>query len=60
MNNVVDIEEYLPHEVFEAMCVFCHHRWIAVAPEETLLKNLECGGCNKCGGVFRTGQPLPK
>ena len=52
-----DFESYLPHEVSEVICLKCLHRWIAVYPKDTLLKQLEC----KCGGVgyvIKTGQTL--
>jgi hypothetical protein len=56
-NNVIDIEANLPHEVCEVMCWKCGHRWIAVYPEQTLLKHLECP-CGEVGYVFKTGQTL--
>ena len=44
-DNIVKLDEYRPHEVSELICLKCSHRWIAVYPEELLLKNIEC----KCG-----------
>jgi nitrite reductase/ring-hydroxylating ferredoxin subunit len=42
MGNVIDIDEGLPHKVSEVICVKCGERWLAVRPEKTLLKDLEC------------------
>tara|TARA_S200002703_G_scaffold148385_1_gene145041 strand:+ start:341 stop:523 length:183 start_codon:yes stop_codon:yes gene_type:complete len=58
MSNVTEIDEHLPHLVFEAMCVRCCKRWIAVARDNTLLKNLECAGCGEIGAVINTGQEI--
>ena len=54
---IVDIEEYIPHEVSEVICVKCCHRWISVRPKGTLLKNIECPNCGK-GYVINTGQSV--
>ena len=54
-NKVIDIEANLPHLVCEVMCLKCGHRWIAVFPEQTWLKDLECP-CGEVGYVFCTGQ----
>ena len=56
-DNVIDIEANLPHEVCEVMCCMCHKRWIAVFPEKTWLKDLECPDCGQ-GYVFKTGQTI--
>ena len=45
--EVINIEEKLPHKVSEVICINCKHRWIAVRPEKTLLKDLECPECQK-------------
>lgn len=58
MNNVVDIWEREPHMVSEVVCLKCLHRWIAVYPERTLLKQIECGRCGGVGFVIKTGQEL--
>ena len=55
---VVDIEENLPHEVAEVICLKCLHRGYAVYPEETPLKDLECK-CGAVGYVIKTGQTIP-
>ena len=56
-DNIVKLDEYRPHEVSELICFKCSHRWIAVYPEELLLKNIECK-CGKKGYVIKTGQTL--
>lgn len=58
MDNVIDMEENLPHVVHEVMCWGCGARWIAVHPESTLLKELECPRCCKQGFAFATGQDV--
>lgn len=60
MVNVVDIWECEPHLVSEVVCLKCLHRWIAVYPAQTLLKQLECGKCGEKGYVIKTGQELKK
>lgn len=56
MDNIHYIEENLPHKVSEVICLSCLHRWIAVRPMGTLLKNLECSQCFKRGYVIETGE----
>lgn len=58
MSNVVDISANEPHLVSEVIDLKCHHRWIAVYPERTLLKQLECPNCGAIGFVIKTGQEL--
>jgi hypothetical protein len=58
MNNISNIEEYKPHKVSEVICVFCGYRCIDVRPVGVLLKNLECGGCRRVGGVIETGEVM--
>ncbi len=55
MGKVVDIEENMPHEVAELICLNCHRRWIGVWPQKTLLKDLQCK-CGCIGLVIKTGQ----
>jgi hypothetical protein len=57
--EIVSNEEYLPHEVSEVICLKCLHRWIAVYPSQTLLKELECE-CGEIGYVIKTGQTIPE
>ena len=57
--EIVSNEEYLPHEVCEVICLKCLHRWIAVYPSKTLLKELECP-CGEIGFVIKTGQTIPE
>ena len=56
--NVVDIARNEPHKVSEVICVKCGKRWIAVRPETTLLKNLECPQCGNEGFVIETGEEI--
>ena len=58
MNKVVDIEANEPHCACEVVDLQCKHRWIAVFPEKTLLKQLECPKCGAVGFVIKTGQDL--
>lgn len=58
-SKTIEMSDYLPHEVRETMCWKCGHRWVAVYPEKTLLKELECPGCHAQGYAFATGQTLP-
>lgn len=53
------IEDNLPHEISEVICLKCLNRWIAVYPEEVLLKDLQCPKCEETGYVIKTGQTLP-
>ena len=57
--NIFDLSGVIkyPHVVSEVICVKCGKRWIAVRPEETLLKELECSNCGQ-GYVIETGQTL--
>lgn len=47
-----------PYEISEVICLKCLNRWIAVYPQDTLLKDLECK-CDEVGAVIKTGQDLP-
>lgn len=56
MSKIRYIEENMPHKTSEVICVNCKHRWIAVRPCATLLKDLECPQCGKQGYVIETGE----
>ena len=58
MENITPIEANLPHKVSEVICVACCYRWVAVRPENTLLKDLECPGCKQSGAVIETGEVI--
>lgn len=58
-SNIVELSDFQPHIVREVMCWRCGHRWIAVHPEHTALKDLECPGCHTQGYAFATGQLIP-
>lgn len=45
------------YKISEVICVKCAKRWIAVRPEETLLKDIECEHCG-AGFVIETGQVI--
>ena len=53
----IPIEKNLPHNISEVICLKCLKRWIAVYPEETPLKDIECT-CGEIGYVIKTGQEL--
>lgn len=55
---VIDIENGMPHVISEVICVRCCRRWLAVRPEGTLLKDMECPECGKNGGVIETGEEI--
>jgi len=55
--QIVDIEEQMKHTVSEVICVKCGLRWIAVRPDGTFLKNLECRNCGS-GFVIETGEKI--
>jgi len=56
-SKITDIDENTPHKVSEVICVKCGSRWMAVRPEDALLKHLECKECGT-GYVIETGQIL--
>lgn len=57
MSSVIDIESNLNHEVSEVICLKCLNRWVAVYPQATLLKDIECK-CGSVGYVIKTGQTM--
>lgn len=58
MSNIAYLDSHRQHKVSEVICVKCGHRWIAVRPSETLLKDLECKNCGQ-GFVIETGEEMP-
>ncbi len=40
-----------PHGEGEAVCISCHHEWVAVAPVGTV--GLECPQCSSLKGVWK-------
>ena len=56
MTKIVDINEYKPHKVSEAICIKYAYRWLAVRLVGTLLKDLECPDCGKQRFVIETGE----
>jgi len=57
-NNVVRLDDFRPHVCFEAMCIACSHRWQAVAPDVTILADIECPACDLVGTIIVSGQDL--
>lgn len=57
MREPVNIDDYRPHEIYEAICVKCCQRWIAAIPVGVPLRDVECVNCGP-GFVISTGQPL--
>ena len=57
MGMIESIDSRKPHTISEVICVKCGKRWIAVRPQGTLLKKLECENCG-AGYVIETGQDL--
>lgn len=51
------IEENLPHEIAELICLKCLNRAIHVYPSSVSLKDLECK-CGEVGYLIKTGQTL--
>lgn len=58
MGDIVDITVNMPHKVSEVICVNCGYRWIAVRPEHTKLRQLECLNCTKRGYAIETGEEV--
>lgn len=56
--KIIDINKNKEHKVSEVICVNCNHRWIAVRPKETLLKQLECPKCGGIGYSIETGEEI--
>lgn len=54
-NNVIDIEEKMPHIISEVICVKCLCRFMCIRPTITQLKDLECTNCGQ-GFIIETGQ----
>lgn len=55
MAIIIPFESNMPHKFSEVICIKCGKRWIAVRPEITLLKDLECENCGQ-GFVIETGE----
>ena len=56
LSKVIDFDENQKHCYAEVICINCKHRWMAVYPQYTLLKSLECPKCHKQGYVIKTGE----
>ena len=55
--ETLNMENNIPHEVSELICLKCLNRWIGVYPTKTPLKELECK-CGAIGYVIKTGQTI--
>ena len=58
MAEITPIEERMPHKVSEVVCLRCLTRWIAVRPDKTLIKDMECPNCGGFGVVIETGEEM--
>lgn len=58
MAEEIDITSHLLHVTSEVICINCKYRWIAVRPEITKLKKLECPNCGEQGFVIETGEVI--
>lgn len=55
---IIDLTNFEEHKIQEVICVKCGQRWLAVFPQKTLLKDIECPKCHEQGYVIGTGQDL--
>lgn len=55
-DKIIPIEINTPHRTAEAICLRCLHRYQAVWPEATPMKNLECPNCERVGFIIGTGE----
>lgn len=49
-DNVINLQERLPHMTGEAICMECRHEWTAVA--EIGAVNFECPNCSTFKGIW--------
>lgn len=56
--SITNIDDARLHMVSEVICVKCGHRWIAVRPYNTKLRELECPKCTKQGYAIETGEEV--
>jgi len=45
-----------PAEVFEAVCIFCAYRFVAVVDPGTRLIDMECPRCEEPEMIIKTGE----
>jgi hypothetical protein len=48
MREVINLDDYRPHESKYVVCMKCAHDWVAVSPVR--VKNLECSECGEMLG----------
>lgn len=58
MSKIIDIGANKPHKISEVVCLLCLYRWLAVRPEETQLRALECPRCRTQGFAIETGEEV--
>ena len=58
MAKIISVEKNMPHKVSEVICIMCKHRWLAVRPCMTLLKDIECPYCGMQGYTIETGEEI--
>lgn len=57
-SDVFEIESKKLYKTSVVVCLKCLHRWVAVRPETTWLKELECPLCNLTGYAIETGEVI--
>ena len=55
--QIIPIENKMPHKISEFICLECKKRWIAVRPDRTLLKDIECPN-GHIGYAIETGEDI--
>ncbi len=53
--KIIPIEINTPHRTAEVICLRCMHRYQAVWPTATPMKDLECPNCERIGFIIGTG-----
>lgn len=50
--QVVELDDYRPHQTGHAKCVKCSREWVAVVPLARAPYDLECPSCHEFAGVM--------
>ena len=56
MSKVTSISKNKDAEVFEAICINCQYRFVAVVPEGTRLIDMQCENCDGWESIIKTGE----
>lgn len=56
-DNIINIDDKKPSIISMVVCLKCFERWVAIRPEQTRLKDLECSECGQ-GYVIETGERI--